>query len=86
MVKALDSPWRSADRSSLWLKMKPDYVHSADIDAVIIGGYYGSGNILIPQSKFELHIVIVFLSNNVNTPPTSTWPTSTRSSLAATTA
>ena len=31
------------DRSNTWLKIKPDYVHSNDIDAVIIGAFYGTG-------------------------------------------
>ena len=43
VVKDLDSPWKTNDRSNSWLKLKPDYVHASDIDAVIIGGYYGTG-------------------------------------------
>ena len=43
IVKALDSLWQSNDRSNAWLKIKPDYVHSNDIDAVIIGAFYGTG-------------------------------------------
>lgn len=31
------------DRGNAWLKIKPDYVHSNDIDAVIIGAFYGTG-------------------------------------------
>lgn len=43
MVKALDSRWQSNDRSSSWLKIKPDYSHSQELDCVVLGGYYGSG-------------------------------------------
>ena len=43
IVKALDSPWQMNDRSSAWLKIKSDYVHSNDIDAVIIGAFNGTG-------------------------------------------
>ena len=42
-MKALDSLWQMNDRSNAWLKIKPDYVHSNDIDAVIIGAFYGTG-------------------------------------------
>ena len=44
MVKALDSKWKMNDRGKSWLKIKPDYVTSQEIDAVIIGGYYGTGS------------------------------------------
>ena len=43
MMKLLDSQWRANDRSGTWLKIKPDYVKQADIDAVVIGGYWGQG-------------------------------------------
>lgn len=43
IIKALDSPWQMNDRGNAWLKIKPDYVHSNDIDAVIIGAFYGTG-------------------------------------------
>ncbi|DBA86388.1 TPA: hypothetical protein ACH3X2_005613 [Trebouxia sp. C0005] len=43
IIKALDSAWQMNDRSNAWLKIKPDYVHSNDIDAVIIGAFYGTG-------------------------------------------
>jgi hypothetical protein len=39
VVKALDSAWVVNGRNSSWVKMKPDYVHATDIDAVIIGVY-----------------------------------------------
>ena len=43
MVKLLDSQWRPDDRSGAWLKIKPDYIHSNDIDAVIIACFFGGG-------------------------------------------
>ncbi|KAG0587124.1 hypothetical protein KC19_2G142100 [Ceratodon purpureus] len=44
VLKDLDSKWEPSDRSGKWLKLKPDYIHSeSDLDALIIGGYYGSG-------------------------------------------
>lgn len=39
MVKALDSAWVVNDRNSSWIKLKPDYVHATEIDALIIGIY-----------------------------------------------
>ncbi len=43
IIKAADSPWVTNDRSSAWVKLKPDYVRQSEIDAVIIGGLYGEG-------------------------------------------
>jgi DNA ligase-4 len=44
ILKDLDSKWEPSDRSTKWLKLKPDYIHSeSDLDVLIIGGYYGSG-------------------------------------------
>lgn len=43
MVKALESTWKSNDRSLAWLKMKPDYLHDLEQDALIIGACYGQG-------------------------------------------
>ncbi|KAL3684731.1 hypothetical protein R1sor_002753 [Riccia sorocarpa] len=44
ILKDLDSKWEPSDRSSKWLKLKPDYVRAgSDLDVLIIGGYYGSG-------------------------------------------
>ena len=34
MIKDPNSKWLLGDRSSSWLKMKPDYVKVSDIDAV----------------------------------------------------
>lgn len=44
VVKNLDSAWMPNDRSNNnWVKLKPDYVHQSDIDAVVIGGRWGAG-------------------------------------------
>ncbi|XP_038889085.1 DNA ligase 4 isoform X2 [Benincasa hispida] len=44
VIKDLGSKWEPGDRSGKWLKLKPDYVRAgSDLDALIIGGYYGSG-------------------------------------------
>ncbi|XP_021893120.1 DNA ligase 4, partial [Carica papaya] len=44
VIKDLGSKWEPSDRSGKWLKLKPDYIRAgSDLDALIIGGYYGSG-------------------------------------------
>ncbi|KAL4440149.1 hypothetical protein ABPG75_003150 [Micractinium tetrahymenae] len=43
VVKALDSHWTPANRSSRWFKFKPDYFRSLELDPVIIGAWYGTG-------------------------------------------
>lgn len=44
VLKDLGSKWEPGDRSGKWLKVKPDYNKAgADLDVLIIGGYYGSG-------------------------------------------
>ncbi|KAG0463169.1 hypothetical protein HPP92_021645 [Vanilla planifolia] len=44
VLKDLSSCWEPGDRSGKWLKLKPDYIHAgADLDVLIIGGYFGSG-------------------------------------------
>ncbi len=43
LVKAANSAWRCNDRGLNWLKIKADYVHKVEIDAVIIGARFGTG-------------------------------------------
>ncbi|KAJ6836646.1 DNA ligase 4 [Iris pallida] len=44
ILKDLGSKWEPGDRSAKWMKLKPDYIHAgADLDVLIIGGYFGSG-------------------------------------------
>lgn len=43
VVKNLASQWLPNDRSDAWLKIKPDYLHKHDLDAVVVGGFYSSG-------------------------------------------
>jgi DNA ligase-4 len=38
ILKDLDSKWEPSDRSTKWLKLKLDYIHSeSDLDVLIIG-------------------------------------------------
>ena len=43
MLKLLSSQWVGNDKSGTWLKIKPDYITNADIDALIIGASWGKG-------------------------------------------
>ncbi|KAG8376397.1 hypothetical protein BUALT_Bualt09G0059200 [Buddleja alternifolia] len=44
VLKDLGSKWEPSDRSGKWQKLKPEYIRAgADLDVLIIGGYYGSG-------------------------------------------
>ena len=43
IVKDLGSVWAPGDRRGTWVKLKPDYVHNSEIDAVIIAGCHGAG-------------------------------------------
>ncbi|ANM71015.1 DNA ligase IV [Arabidopsis thaliana] len=44
VLKDLESKWEPGDRSGKWMKLKPEYIRAgADLDVLIIGGYYGSG-------------------------------------------
>ena len=45
VIKRLDSPWISNNRSyTSWMKIKPDYVYKLDIDAVVLGAWFGTGS------------------------------------------
>eukprot|EP00884_Botryococcus_braunii_P020215 jgi/Botrbrau1/6878/Bobra.152_2s0034.1 len=54
MVKNLQNQWVMNDRSGSWLKMKPDYQEGVEIDALIIGGLYGTGRHGAQLSQFIL--------------------------------
>ncbi|KAG0616397.1 hypothetical protein M758_5G112000 [Ceratodon purpureus] len=44
VIKDLGSQYSPDNRDGRWLKVKPDYVNlGTDLDLLIIGGYYGSG-------------------------------------------
>jgi len=43
VLKNLGSPWALGDRSSSWIKLKPDYLPTEDLDLLVIGGYMGTG-------------------------------------------
>lgn len=57
VVKALDSQWKMNDRRGDWVKMKPDYVENHEIDALIIGGYFGTGRQANKISEYLLGIL-----------------------------
>lgn len=46
VVKSPRSAYRLSDRNDDWMKVKPEYMdeYGENLDCVIIGGYYGSGN------------------------------------------
>lgn len=43
IIKDLSSKWAPGGRDKAWLKIKPEYLATEDLDCVIIGGYYGTG-------------------------------------------
>ena len=43
IIKDLGSKWEPGARGDSWLKIKPDYLPTEDLDVVIIGGFYGTG-------------------------------------------
>jgi len=43
IFKDLAKPWIPGDRSDSWLKTKPDYLPTEDLDLLIIGAYMGTG-------------------------------------------
>lgn len=44
VLKALHSPWARGDRSAAWIKVKPDYEATEDLDLLVIGAYRGTGS------------------------------------------
>lgn len=42
VIKVLESKWVPGDRGK-WVKLKPDYLATDDLDCLIIGGFYGTG-------------------------------------------
>eukprot|EP00854_Cymbomonas_tetramitiformis_P010924 gene10924-12923_t len=43
VLKRLDSQWVPNERNKNWVKLKPDYLPTDDMDCLIVGGYYGTG-------------------------------------------
>ncbi|KAL6769116.1 LIG4 [Auxenochlorella protothecoides x Auxenochlorella symbiontica] len=72
VIKALDSMWTTNDRSGSWLKIKLDYVRNMDIDAVIVGGWYGQGRRGDAISQFLLALAV---PNPVSGEAPSSWLT-----------
>lgn len=58
MLKRLNSPWHSDDRSGVWLKLKPDYLEGrVDVDCVVLGGWYGEGRRGAGLSQYLMGLV-----------------------------
>ena len=75
VLKALDAPWVSNDRSGSWIKIKLDYVRNVDIDAVVLGGWYGAGRRGDQLSQFLLGLAV---PSNVPGEAASRWITFAR--------
>ena len=45
VLKDLDSRWTPGERDKAWVKLKPDYLPTEDIDVVVMGGFYGTGRL-----------------------------------------
>eukprot|EP00967_Tisochrysis_lutea_P107107 scaffold164872_cov19-Tisochrysis_lutea.AAC.1 len=45
VVKRLLSAWSFMHRSCDWVKLKPDYTKLQEIDALVIGASYGTGEL-----------------------------------------
>ena len=43
VIKDLSSKWTPSERGNKWVKLKPDYLPTEDLDCLIIGGFYGTG-------------------------------------------
>jgi ATP-dependent DNA ligase len=45
VIKDLGSKWMPGERGNNWVKLKPDYLPTEDLDCVIIGGFYGTAGL-----------------------------------------
>lgn len=43
VIKDLAAKWTPGERGPGWIKIKPDYLPTEDLDVIIIGGFYGTG-------------------------------------------
>ena len=68
VIKDLDGPWIPGDRSNNWMKIKPDYLSSEDLDVVLIVGYYFSCEFLCGKISPFL-FCLVYSSNYPFCPP-----------------
>lgn len=64
VAKIHDAPWITNDRGTNWMKMKPDYVTNHEIDALIVGGYYGTGKRANAVAEYLMGIL-----DNTSDPP-----------------
>lgn len=45
ILKDLDSKWVPGERDKKWIKLKPDYLPTEDLDVIVVGGFYGTGKV-----------------------------------------
>lgn len=64
VVKDLEGEWIPGDRSSNWMKIKPDYLKTEDLDVLLIGGYYGAGE--LRGGKISQFLVGIIESTNAS--------------------
>lgn len=57
VIKDLTSKWVPGERGNKWVKLKPDYLPTEDLDCLIIGGFYGTGKRGGKISEYLLGIV-----------------------------
>ena len=43
VLKDLESRWVPGERDKKWVKLKPDYLPTEDLDVVVVGGFKGTG-------------------------------------------
>jgi DNA ligase-4 len=56
-MKLHNSMYVCADRTESWVKLKPEYMDgvSDTLDVVIIGGYYGEGEVRVVEGLSTPH-------------------------------
>jgi len=45
VLKDLDSKWVPGERDKSWIKLKPDYLPTEDLDVIVVGGFRGTGKL-----------------------------------------
>ena len=67
VIKDLSGAWIPGDRSTNWMKIKPDYAKTEDLDVLLIGGYYGAGE--MRGGKISQFLVGIIESTNEPSSP-----------------
>ena len=44
VIKDCNSVWSPNGRTNSWIKFKPDYLPTEDLDCLVVGGFYGTGS------------------------------------------